>query len=64
MHSNRRRSELEAHDSLNSTVAVALWALEDTAVSPSLDLVLDGVLDGGVGPVATNNPKWSPRPSV
>ncbi|KAI0662113.1 glycoside hydrolase superfamily [Cubamyces menziesii] len=47
-----------------NTVAVALWALEDTAVSPSLDLVLDGVLDGGVGSVATNNPEWSPRPSV
>ncbi|KAI0632367.1 glycoside hydrolase superfamily [Trametes polyzona] len=46
----------------NNTVAVALWALENSAVSPSLELVVD-VLDGGVGHVATNNPEWSPRPS-
>ncbi|CDO72277.1 Glycoside Hydrolase Family 35 protein [Trametes cinnabarina] len=46
-----------------NTVAVALWALNNTAVSPSLDLVVDNVLDGGVGPITTNNPKWSPRPA-
>ncbi|KAM5541250.1 hypothetical protein V8D89_005179 [Ganoderma adspersum] len=44
-----------------NTVAVALWALDNTAVSPSLELVIDGVLDGGVGPVSTNNPVWEPR---
>lgn len=44
-----------------STVAVALWALEDTAVSPTLQLVVDQVLDGGVGPIAVNNPKWTSR---
>ncbi|KAI0632368.1 glycoside hydrolase superfamily [Trametes polyzona] len=46
-----------------NTVAVALWALENSKVSPSLELVVDAVLDGGVGRVATNNPKWSARPS-
>ncbi|RDX44153.1 hypothetical protein OH76DRAFT_1487358 [Lentinus brumalis] len=44
-----------------NTVAVALWALEDTAVSPSLELSIDGALDGGVGPIATNNPGWASR---
>ncbi|KAM5536286.1 hypothetical protein V8D89_010063 [Ganoderma adspersum] len=44
-----------------NTVAVALLALDNTAVSPSLELVIDGVLDGGVGPVSTNNPVWEPR---
>ncbi|KAI0671257.1 glycoside hydrolase superfamily [Trametes maxima] len=47
-----------------NTVAVALWALDNTAVSPSLEIVVDAVLDGGVGPIATNNPGWSERPSV
>ncbi|KAI0352572.1 hypothetical protein OH77DRAFT_1428259 [Trametes cingulata] len=47
-----------------NTVAVALWALNGTAVSPTLDLVIDTVLDGGVGPISTNNPGWAPRPSV
>lgn len=45
----------------HSTVAVALWALNNTAVAPSLELVIDSVLDGGVGRVATNNPGWAPR---
>ncbi|PIL34790.1 hypothetical protein GSI_02577 [Ganoderma sinense ZZ0214-1] len=44
-----------------NTIAVALWALDNTAVSPSLELVIDSVLDGGVGPIATNNPVWEPR---
>ena len=44
-----------------STVAIALWALENTAVAPALELVVDDVLDGGVGAIALNNPVWSPR---
>ncbi|KAI0070921.1 hypothetical protein K474DRAFT_1669569 [Panus rudis PR-1116 ss-1] len=44
-----------------NTVAVALWALDNTPVSPTLKLVVDGVVEGGVGPIATNNPSWSPR---
>ncbi|PIL34786.1 hypothetical protein GSI_02573 [Ganoderma sinense ZZ0214-1] len=44
-----------------NTIAVALWALDNTAVSPSLELVADSVLNGGVGHVATNNPVWEPR---
>ncbi|KAF7345669.1 Glycoside hydrolase family 35 protein [Mycena venus] len=43
-----------------NTVAVALWSMGSTAVSPNLQLVLDGVLDGGVPGVKTNNPQWSP----
>ncbi|KAI0747487.1 glycoside hydrolase superfamily [Fomes fomentarius] len=44
-----------------NTVAVALWVTQDVAIHPSLDLVLDGAVDGGVGPIATNNPLWGPR---
>ncbi|TFK90360.1 glycoside hydrolase family 35 protein [Polyporus arcularius HHB13444] len=44
-----------------NTVAVVLWALENTPVSPSLKLVVDDVLDGGVGPVTLNNPRWEKR---
>ncbi|KAM5541241.1 hypothetical protein V8D89_005170 [Ganoderma adspersum] len=44
-----------------NTVAVSLWALNNTVVSPTLELVVDEVLDGGVGPSSTNNPKWEPR---
>ncbi len=44
-----------------STVAVVLWALQDTPVSASLKLVVDDVLDGGVGPVTLNNPRWEKR---
>ena len=44
-----------------STVAIALWALENTAVAPALELVVDDVLDGGVGAIALNNPAWAPR---
>jgi hypothetical protein len=43
-----------------NTVAVALWSMGTTAVSPNLQLVLDGVLDGGVPNVVTNNPPYSP----
>ncbi|PCH40579.1 glycoside hydrolase family 35 protein [Wolfiporia cocos MD-104 SS10] len=44
-----------------NTVAVALWALEHEVVSPSLELVVDTVIEGGVGPIAVNNPVWTPR---
>ncbi|KAJ7648397.1 glycoside hydrolase family 35 protein [Mycena polygramma] len=47
-----------------NTVAVALWSMGTTAVSPKLQLVLDGVLDGGVPGVKTNNPQWSPTGRV
>ncbi|KAJ6517875.1 glycoside hydrolase family 35 protein [Mycena vitilis] len=47
-----------------NTVAVALWSMGTTAVSPKLQLVLDGVLDGGVSGVKTNNPQWSPTGRV
>ncbi|PIL34810.1 hypothetical protein GSI_02597 [Ganoderma sinense ZZ0214-1] len=42
-----------------NTVAVAVWALDDTAVSPRLTLEVDAVLEGGVGPIALNNPDWA-----
>ncbi|KAK7031967.1 glycoside hydrolase family 35 protein [Favolaschia claudopus] len=42
-----------------NTVAVALWDMGNTTVSPNLQLTLDGVLDGGVSGVTTNNPRWS-----
>ncbi|KAJ7125804.1 glycoside hydrolase family 35 protein [Mycena crocata] len=42
-----------------NTVAVALWSMGRTPVSPNLQLVLDGVLDGGVPGVKTDNPTWS-----
>ena len=49
----------------SSTVAVALWALDDnTTLSPKLSLVADDFIDGGVGHIATNNPRWTPRNSV
>ncbi len=45
-----------------STVAVMLWAMEaDDGIKPSLELVVDGKIDGGVGSVSTNNPEWAPR---
>ncbi|EKM56228.1 glycoside hydrolase family 35 protein [Phanerochaete carnosa HHB-10118-sp] len=44
-----------------NTVAIALWALENAAVSPTLELVLDEAVEGGVGQVAVNNPAWTPR---
>ena len=43
---------------IHSTVVVTLWALNNTTVFLSLELVINGVLDGGVGPIATNNPIW------
>ncbi|KZV66862.1 glycoside hydrolase family 35 protein [Peniophora sp. CONT] len=47
-----------------NTVVVALWALEDQQVSPSLVLVVDKVFQGGVGRIATNNPTYSELRSV
>ncbi|TCD66865.1 hypothetical protein EIP91_000819 [Steccherinum ochraceum] len=44
-----------------NTVAVALWATNASAVAPTLQLVVDQVLEGGVGQVGVNNPEWSPR---
>ncbi|KAH9913003.1 uncharacterized protein BXZ73DRAFT_107089 [Epithele typhae] len=44
-----------------NTVAIALWATNNTAVSPGLALEIDGWLEGGVGSVTPNNPPWSPR---
>ncbi|KAF8968901.1 glycoside hydrolase family 35 protein [Flammula alnicola] len=43
-----------------STVAVALWAMTpNVTISPDLQLTLDGIYDGGVGNVKTDNPGWS-----
>ncbi|KAF8877096.1 glycoside hydrolase family 35 protein [Infundibulicybe gibba] len=43
-----------------NTVAVALWAMTpNTPITPNLQLVVDGVFEGGVGGVVTNNPPWS-----
>ena len=46
---------------VHSTVAVALWVLQDVEVHPTLELEVDNVVEGGVGPIAVNNPGWSPR---
>ncbi|EIW81147.1 glycoside hydrolase family 35 protein [Coniophora puteana RWD-64-598 SS2] len=42
-----------------NTVAVALWAMESSAVTPTLNLTIQGVYEGGVGNIALNNPAWS-----
>ncbi|KAI0313595.1 glycoside hydrolase family 35 protein [Amylostereum chailletii] len=42
-----------------NTIAVALWAMSPTAITPSLDVAIDTVLTGGVGGVTTNNPSFS-----
>ncbi|KAH7915479.1 glycoside hydrolase family 35 protein, partial [Hygrophoropsis aurantiaca] len=42
-----------------NTVAVALWAMEPTTISPTLKLSVDGVFEGGVGGIEVNNPGWS-----
>ncbi|KAI0684047.1 glycoside hydrolase superfamily [Cytidiella melzeri] len=44
-----------------NTVALAVWQLTTAAVSPNLELVLDGAVQGGVGAVAVNNPGWTER---
>ena len=52
----------EAHTYSSSTVAVALWAMEpNTTISPNLTLEVDGVFEGGVGGILTNNPTWTKR---
>jgi len=45
-----------------NTVAVALWAMEsNVTVAPTLDITVDGILEGGVGGIISDNPKWAPR---
>ncbi|KAF7978635.1 hypothetical protein HWV62_45132 [Athelia sp. TMB] len=45
-----------------NTVAVALWAMEENVkIVPTLVLTVDGVVEGGVGGVTSDNPKWAPR---
>ncbi|KAG0700935.1 glycoside hydrolase family 35 protein [Suillus ampliporus] len=44
-----------------NTVAVALWAMEPTAVTPTLQLTVGNVYEGGVGSIQINNPPWSPE---
>ena len=44
-----------------STVAVALWAMEAVPVTPTLELTIDAVLEGGVGHIIYNNPPWVPE---
>ncbi|OAX38873.1 glycoside hydrolase family 35 protein [Rhizopogon vinicolor AM-OR11-026] len=44
-----------------NTVAVALWAMEPVAITPTLRLTVDGVYEGGVGSIETNNPPWSSK---
>ncbi|KAH8108699.1 glycoside hydrolase family 35 protein [Phellopilus nigrolimitatus] len=48
-----------------NTVAIALWSmLPNGSVSPTLNLEVDGVLEGGVGGIVTNNPGFSSRTQV
>ncbi|KAI5120768.1 hypothetical protein M0805_004731 [Coniferiporia weirii] len=45
-----------------NTVAVALWAMlpnTSAAIAPSISLAVDGVLEGGVGNIQTNNPVFA-----
>ncbi|KAH0831870.1 glycoside hydrolase family 35 protein [Lanmaoa asiatica] len=42
-----------------NTVAVALWAMESSKISPTLELTIDAVYEGGVGGIESNNPSWS-----
>ncbi|KAF9046172.1 glycoside hydrolase family 35 protein [Panaeolus papilionaceus] len=45
-----------------NTVAVALWSMTpNVPITPNLQLTLDGVYDGGVGNVRTDNPRWSSK---
>ncbi|KAJ8075321.1 hypothetical protein PM082_019659 [Marasmius tenuissimus] len=44
-----------------NTVAVAVWSMTDDTVTPRVELIADGVLDGGVGAIRKNNPAWSPE---
>lgn len=42
-----------------NTVAVALWAMEDVELKPTLNLALDEVVSGGIGPVSSDNPTFA-----
>ncbi|KAF9240278.1 glycoside hydrolase family 35 protein [Melanogaster broomeanus] len=44
---------------LNYNGAMALWAMEPITVSPTLQLTVDNVYEGGVGGIEVNNPGWS-----
>ncbi|KAL0060738.1 hypothetical protein AAF712_012470 [Marasmius tenuissimus] len=44
-----------------NTVAVAVWSMTNDTIAPRLELIADGVLDGGVGAIRKNNPTWSPE---
>ncbi|KAH9009703.1 glycoside hydrolase family 35 protein [Lactarius pseudohatsudake] len=44
-----------------NTVAIALWAMEAVPITPTLSLTVDTILQGGVGPIISNNPLWSPK---
>jgi hypothetical protein len=35
--------------------------MEPTTVTPTLQLAIEGVYEGGVGGIKTNNPPWSPE---
>jgi hypothetical protein len=35
--------------------------MEDVPLTPTLELTLDTTLEGGVGPIVSNNPAWSPK---
>jgi hypothetical protein len=35
--------------------------MEATPITPTLALTVDTVLQGGVGPIISNNPPWSPK---
>ncbi|KAK7030467.1 hypothetical protein VNI00_014053 [Paramarasmius palmivorus] len=49
---------LEYHNS--NTIVVALWAMDSgVEIVPQLRLVVDGVFEGGIGNIESNNPGWS-----
>jgi hypothetical protein len=35
--------------------------MEAVPIAPTLELTIDTVLEGGVGPIVCNNPAWSPE---
>ncbi|KAL8286237.1 hypothetical protein RQP46_004725 [Phenoliferia psychrophenolica] len=46
----------------NNTIGVLLWALGSNGASiKGLSITSGGVYAGGVGPVSSDNPSWSPR---
>ncbi|KAK7008309.1 glycoside hydrolase family 35 protein [Favolaschia claudopus] len=47
-----------------NTVVLAVWATSDEGAQiKSFELTVDSVLEGGTGPVGTNNPAWEQRDS-